>query len=66
MLKLALLGLLIVAAAGVLAAAIFMVAKVIGTLILIALFIGACYLVIKVVLKRLTSPKRSRGSSRRT
>lgn len=66
MLKLALLGLLIVAAAGVLAAAIFMVAKVIGTLILIALFIGACYLVIKVALKRLTSPKRSRGSSRKT
>lgn len=51
MLRLALWGLLTVAAAGFLAAAIFMLAKAIGTLILIALFVGAVYWVLKLALR---------------
>lgn len=63
MLKLALLGLLIVAAAGVLAAAIFMVAKVIGTLILIALFILAAHLVLKLIGRKLCKSSKARKAA---
>lgn len=50
MTKTALLGLLTMAAAGVLAAAIFMVAKAIAVLLFIALFIGALILALKAAM----------------
>lgn len=52
--RLALVALLTLAAAGILAAAIFMVARVVAGVLLAALFVGACYLALKLALKSLT------------
>lgn len=57
MIKLALWGLLIVAVAGLLAAAILLLARVIASLIGIALFIVALWWVMKLVFRSLKARK---------
>ena len=63
MLKLALWGLVIVAATGILVAAILILARLVVGLILVIVFVGAIWLCLKLLYRALTKGCRAKGAS---